>query len=88
VSHFSCASVSSAISKETRLTDRALPLWLPSLGTAMLPSHRQLSSAAPQDEADMDAEHNCPTHRRPCKERKEENYFFRLSKYQKQIEVV
>ena len=35
----------------------------------------------------MDAQHNCPTHLRPCSQRKEENYFFRLSKYQQQLEV-
>ena len=40
-----------------------------------------------QDEGDMDEDKNCPTHRRPCIERKEENYFFRLSRYQKEIEV-
>lgn len=40
-----------------------------------------------KDEGDMDAQHNCPTHRTPCINRKEENYFFRLSKYQTQLEV-
>lgn len=35
----------------------------------------------------MDEDNNCPTHRRPCISRKEENYFFRLSRYQKEIEV-
>ena len=35
----------------------------------------------------MDEDHNCPIHRRPCVNRKEENYFFRLSRYQQQIEV-
>ena len=35
----------------------------------------------------MDVQHNCPIHRRPCVNRKEENYFFRLSRYQQQIEV-
>ena len=29
---------------------------------------------------------NCPVHRRPCVNRKEENYFFALSKYQKELE--
>ncbi|KAG2446032.1 hypothetical protein HXX76_000634 [Chlamydomonas incerta] len=28
----------------------------------------------------------CPTHRKPCQHRKEANYFFRLSKYSKEIE--
>ena len=28
----------------------------------------------------------CPLHRTKCEQRKEENYFFALSKYQKQIE--
>lgn len=41
-----------------------------------------------KDEADMDAERNCPIHRRPCTERKEENYFFALSKYQAQLETL
>ena len=35
----------------------------------------------------MDEDKNCPTHRRPCVNRKEENYFFSLSRYQKEIEV-
>ena len=35
----------------------------------------------------MDGHHNCPTHRKLCINRKEENYFFRLSRYQKEIEV-
>ena len=35
----------------------------------------------------MDEDNNCPIHRRPCVNRKEENYFFRLSRYQQQIEV-
>ncbi|KAL4424484.1 hypothetical protein ABPG77_006793 [Micractinium sp. CCAP 211/92] len=39
-----------------------------------------------KDEADMDAEKNCPVHRKPCVNRKEENYFFALSKYQAQLE--
>lgn len=39
-----------------------------------------------KDEADMDEKHNCPVHQKPCEEREEENYFFKLSKYQKQIE--
>jgi len=38
-----------------------------------------------KDEADMDEHHNCPTHRRPCQQRSEENYFFRLSKYHNDI---
>ncbi|GFR46467.1 hypothetical protein Agub_g8043 [Astrephomene gubernaculifera] len=28
----------------------------------------------------------CPTHRKPCQHRKEANYFFRLSKYSKEVE--
>ena len=40
-----------------------------------------------QDAADMDEDKNCPIHRRPCVNRKEENYFFRLSRYQQQIEA-
>lgn len=33
-----------------------------------------------KDEKEMDAAHNCPTHRKPCQHRKEGNYFFKLSK--------
>ena len=40
-----------------------------------------------KDAADMDEQNNCPIHRRPCVNRKEENYFFRLSRYQQQIEA-
>ncbi|KAF5840719.1 tRNA synthetases class I (M)-domain-containing protein [Dunaliella salina] len=39
-----------------------------------------------KDEKEMDAQHNCPTHLTPCQHRKEANYFFRLSRYQKEIE--
>jgi len=39
-----------------------------------------------KDESEMDASNNCPVHRRPCQHRSEENYFFALSKYQKQLE--
>ncbi|WIA38275.1 hypothetical protein OEZ86_001615 [Tetradesmus obliquus] len=41
-----------------------------------------------KDEKEMDGEHNCPTHRRPCQHREEENYFFALSKYQAQLEAL
>jgi methionyl-tRNA synthetase len=40
-----------------------------------------------QDEGDLDGHKNCPIHRRPCQQRSEQNYFFRLSRYQQQIEV-
>ncbi len=33
------------------------------------------------------ADKNCPIHRKPCVSRKEENYFFALSKYQQQLEA-
>mmetsp|Transcript_15661 Transcript_15661/g.44667 ORF Transcript_15661/g.44667 Transcript_15661/m.44667 type:complete len:579 (+) Transcript_15661:16528-18264(+) len=39
-----------------------------------------------KDDGDMDDEHNCQIHRKPCEEREEENYFFKLSKYQQEIE--
>ncbi|KAF8062044.1 OVA1 [Scenedesmus sp. PABB004] len=39
-----------------------------------------------KDEKELDAEHTCPTHRKPCQHREEENYFFALSKYQAQLE--
>jgi methionyl-tRNA synthetase len=41
-----------------------------------------------KDEADMDAAHNCPVHRRPTARRAEDNYFFALSKYQAQVEAL
>jgi methionyl-tRNA synthetase len=41
-----------------------------------------------KDDADMDEDHNCSIHRKPCLEREEENYFFRLSRYQDQIEAL
>ena len=41
-----------------------------------------------KDEAEMDADHNCPIHRRVCQQRSEENYFFALSKYQTQLEAL
>ena len=40
-----------------------------------------------KDEGEMAPGHVCPLHRAPCQERKEENYFFALSRYQRQIEV-
>eukprot|EP00210_Caulerpa_lentillifera_P004183 g3989.t1 len=39
-----------------------------------------------KDADQMDDQHQCLIHKKPCEYRKEENYFFRLSKYQKQIE--
>ncbi|MEW5299356.1 MAG: hypothetical protein WDW36_002381 [Sanguina aurantia] len=41
-----------------------------------------------KDEKEMDEQHNCPTHRRPCTHRKESNYFFKLSRYQKELEAL
>ena len=35
----------------------------------------------------MEGDHVCPTHKKRCVEREEENYFFALSKYQNQIQV-
>lgn len=32
-------------------------------------------------------QHICPMHQKPCVHREEENFFFRLSSYQKQLEV-
>lgn len=40
-----------------------------------------------KDEGEMEGNHVCPLHKKPCVERKEDNFFFRLSRYQKQIEV-
>lgn len=33
-------------------------------------------------------DHVCPTHQKPCIHREEENFFFRLSSYQKQLEAL
>eukprot|EP00798_Chlamydomonas_sp_ICE-L_P023172 gene23172-30383_t len=41
-----------------------------------------------KDEKEMDAAHTCPTHRKPCEHRKEGNYFFRLSKYEAEIQAL
>ena len=40
-----------------------------------------------KDEEEMAPGHVCPLHRAPCQERREENYFFALSRYQRQVEV-
>ncbi len=40
-----------------------------------------------KDDGEMEADHVCPLHKKPCVLRKEDNFFFRLSRYQKQIEV-
>lgn len=36
---------------------------------------------------EIDEQHNCPIHRKPCVHREEENFFFKLSNYQQQLEV-
>lgn len=41
-----------------------------------------------KDETELSENHHCPTHRRPCSMRKEENYFFKLSAYQEQLETL
>lgn len=38
------------------------------------------------DDSSPDKSHQCPTHRKPCQHRSEENYFFALSKYQDQLQ--
>lgn len=35
--------------------------------------------------SDLDEENNCPDHRKPCQELQEENYFFRLSAFEKEL---
>ena len=40
-----------------------------------------------KDDAEMEGDHVCPTHKARCVERSEENYFFALSKYQAQIQA-
>lgn len=39
-----------------------------------------------QDEKELLDNNCCPTHLKPCVARKEDNYFFALSKYQKSLE--
>eukprot|EP00897_Mesotaenium_endlicherianum_P008168 jgi/Mesen1/737/ME000110S_11009 len=39
-----------------------------------------------QDEKELLEGDMCPTHRKPCQHRKEDNFFFALSKYQAQLE--
>ena len=39
-----------------------------------------------QDEKELLENNCCPTHLKPCDARKEDNYFFALSKYQKSLE--
>eukprot|EP00891_Asterochloris_glomerata_P002086 jgi/Astpho2/2086/fgenesh1_pm.00038_%23_66_t len=34
---------------------------------------------------DLDEQHICPAHQKPCEHREEENYFFRLTAYQQQL---
>ncbi|CAN4096013.1 unnamed protein product [Withania somnifera] len=41
-----------------------------------------------KDEKDLLDDNCCPTHLKPCVRRKEDNYFFALSKYQQQLEEV
>lgn len=38
------------------------------------------------DDSNSEQSHKCPTHRKPCQHRSEENYFFALSKYQQQLQ--
>ena len=42
----------------------------------------------PANPTRLHADKTCPTHRRPCSLRQEENYFFALSKYQAQLEAL
>ncbi|KAK9856863.1 hypothetical protein WJX84_009314 [Apatococcus fuscideae] len=39
-----------------------------------------------KDDGEMEANHVCPLHKAPCVQRKEDNFFFRLSRYQQQIQ--
>lgn len=39
-----------------------------------------------QDEDELIEDQCCPIHRKPCEARKEDNYFFALSKYQQPLE--
>ena len=40
-----------------------------------------------KDDGEMEGDHVCPLHKKPCVLRKEDNFFFRLSRYQQQIEA-
>lgn len=40
-----------------------------------------------KDDSEMEGDRMCPTHKKRCVERQEENYFFALSRYQSQIQV-
>lgn len=39
-----------------------------------------------QDEDELIEDQCCPIHQKPCEARKEDNYFFALSKYQQPLE--
>lgn len=41
-----------------------------------------------QDEKELIKNNCCPVHLKPCVARKEDNYFFALSKYQKKLEEI
>ncbi|KAH7293502.1 hypothetical protein KP509_28G028400 [Ceratopteris richardii] len=41
-----------------------------------------------KEEKDLLEDHCCPVHRKPCEFRKEDNFFFALSKYQKELEAL
>jgi len=41
-----------------------------------------------QDEKELLENNCCPIHLKPCVSRKEDNYFFALSKYQKSLEEI
>ena len=41
-----------------------------------------------KDDSEMEGDHECPTHKKRCIQRSEENYFFALSRYQTQIQVL
>ena len=38
-------------------------------------------------EDDMETNHICPAHQKPCEHREEENYFFRLTAYRRELQV-
>jgi methionyl-tRNA synthetase len=53
---------------------------------AIIASTVRSISGVQQDEKELIEDHCCPIHRKTCELRKEDNYFFALSKYQQPLE--
>ena len=65
------------------------PLWQGRLADGLLccAGWYCVGCEAYKDDSEMEGDRMCPTHKKRCVERQEENYFFALSKYQSQIQV-